>query len=160
LNDSITALSVGFPGLLKSSFTPLNYAQRSKLCEMNSGPLSTRIDFGLPRCAVTRSKTRTTSSPVSRETELMRHYRAHEVHAWMGSSREVAEDHYLMVIDDDYRHAANAVAKDPLTKAVQSATAANCQQPSPENEPAVSPAIAKDTAVQIPPRGVEPRFSD
>ncbi len=58
-----------------------------------------------------------------------------------------------MVIDDDYRHAANAEAKDPLTKAVQSATAANCQQPSPENEPAVSPAIAKDTAVQIPPRG-------
>lgn len=29
------------------------------------------------------------------------------------------------------------------------------QQRSPEKESAVSPAIAKDTAVQVPPRGVE-----
>jgi len=30
----MNALSVGFPGLLKSSFTPLKYAHRSKLLEM------------------------------------------------------------------------------------------------------------------------------
>ena len=33
------------------------------------------------------------------------------------------------------------------------------QESSAEKETAVSPAIAKDTAVQVPPRGVEPRFS-
>jgi len=44
-----TALSVGFPGLLKSSFTPLMEAHGSKLLEQNSGPLSTRIVLGVPR---------------------------------------------------------------------------------------------------------------
>jgi len=100
----------------------------------------------------------------SRETELMREHPAHVVHAWLGNSREVAEDHYLMVTDDDYRQAAHRATMNPLTKAVQkavqSATAANYQQPSQEKETAVSPAFAKDTAVLIPPRGVEPRFSD
>jgi len=62
----MNALSVGFPGLLKSSFTPLEYAHRSKLLEMNSGPLSTRIVRGLPRREATPSKTRTTSSPINR----------------------------------------------------------------------------------------------
>ena len=55
----MNALSVGFPGLLKSSFTPFKEAHRSKLLEMNSGPLSTRIVCGLPRCEATPSKTRT-----------------------------------------------------------------------------------------------------
>jgi integrase len=100
----------------------------------------------------------------SRETELMREHPAHVVHAWLGNSREVAEDHYLMVTDEDYRRAAHPAPVDLLTeavqKAVQSATAANCQQPSPEKEQAVLPAVADCTAVQVPPRGVEPRFSD
>jgi hypothetical protein len=41
-----------------------------------------------------------------------------------------------------------------------SAIIAAAQALSPETRTAVSPAIAKDTAVQVPPRGVEPRFSD
>ena len=41
----------------------------------------------------------------SRETELMRQQPAHVVHAWLGNSREVAEDHYLMVTDADYARA-------------------------------------------------------
>jgi integrase len=100
----------------------------------------------------------------SRETELMREHPAHVVHAWLGNSREVAEDHYLMVTDDDYRRAARPSAMDPLTKAVQKAvqsvTAATPQEPSPEKESAVSPAFARDTTDKVPPRGVEPRFSD
>jgi len=94
----------------------------------------------------------------------MREHPAHVVHAWLGNSREVAEDHYLMVTDEDYRRAAHPAPVDPVTeavqKAVQSATAVNCQQPSPEKEQAVLPAVADCTAVHIPPRGVEPRFSD
>ena len=105
----------------------------------------------------------------SRETELMRQEPAHVVHAWLGNSREVAEDHYLMVTDEDYARASAApapspTATDPLSKAVQkavqSATVTSNQQPSQEKETAVSPANTRYTAVQIPPRGVEPRFSD
>ena len=100
-----------------------------------------------------------------RETELMKKYPAHVVHAWLGNSREVAEDHYLMVTDDDYRQAAaSSAAVDPLSeavqKAVQSAAVSGSQPSSPEKESAVSPAVADYTADQIPPRGVEPRFSD
>ena len=74
-----------------------------------------------------------------------------------------------MVTDEDYRRASaetssESAAKDPLSqavqKAVQSATVSGRQEPSPEKETAVLPAIADYTAVQIPPRGVEPRFSD
>ena len=61
----MNALSVGFPGLLKSSFTPFKEANRFKLLEMKSGPLSTRIVCGLPCCQATPSETRTTSSPVN-----------------------------------------------------------------------------------------------
>jgi integrase len=105
----------------------------------------------------------------SRETELMRREPAHLVYAWIGNSREVAEDHYLMVTDADYARvsaepSAKPASKDPIAeavqKAVQSAATVNRQQPSLEKEPAVSPAFARDTAVQVPPRGVEPRFSD
>ena len=45
----------------------------------------------------------------SRETELMRSEPAHVVHAWLGNSREVAEDHYLMVTDDDFERAVQQV---------------------------------------------------
>ncbi len=105
----------------------------------------------------------------SRETELMREHPAHVVHAWLGNSREVAEDHYLMVTDADYARASTAPMVEQATndsvgkavqKAVQSASVANRQSPSPENESAVYPADAKYTAVHVPPRGVEPRFSD
>jgi hypothetical protein len=41
------ALSAGFPGLLKSSSTRFQYAQRSGAFEVNSVPLSTRMRLGL-----------------------------------------------------------------------------------------------------------------
>ena len=95
----------------------------------------------------------------SRETELMQTEPAHLVHAWLGNSREVAEDHYLMVRDSDYERVTTEAVQNP----VQSVAAPDRQEPSLEKEPAVSPAIARDTAVlsglKVPPRGVEPRFS-
>ncbi len=67
LNDSINALPVGFPGRLKSSVTPFQYAHQSNDFEMNSEPLSTRIVSGqVPRCWLTRSRASTTWSPVIR----------------------------------------------------------------------------------------------
>ena len=46
----------------------------------------------------------------SRETELMRTEPAHIVHAWLGNSKEVAEDHYLMVTDEDFERASKGTA--------------------------------------------------
>jgi len=92
----------------------------------------------------------------SRETELMRQEPAHLVHAWVGNSEGVAEDHYLMATDEDFERAAGKATLIPTLSALVAAA----QALSPETRKAVSPAIAKDTAVQIPPRGVEPRFSD
>ena len=92
----------------------------------------------------------------SRETELMRQEPTHLVHAWLGNSREVAEDHYLMATDEDFLRAAGKVT----LMAPPALLVMSRHESSPESETAVSPAFAKDTAVQIPPRGVEPRFSD
>jgi len=92
----------------------------------------------------------------SRETELMRQEPAHLVHAWVGNSEGVAEDHYLMATDEDFERAAGKAT----LKATLSALISAAQAWSSETRTAVSPAIARDTAVQIPPRGVEPRFSD
>jgi len=61
LNDSINALSVGFPGRLKSRTTWLSYAQRSTALDVNSVPLSTRIDFGKAHSAARRHSTSTTA---------------------------------------------------------------------------------------------------
>lgn len=91
----------------------------------------------------------------SRETELMRQEPAHLVHAWVGNSEGVAEDHYLMATDEDFDRAAGKAT----LKATLSALINAAQAWSPETRTAVPPAIARDTAVQIPPRGVEPRFS-
>ena len=96
----------------------------------------------------------------SRETELTHTHPAHVVYAWIGNSREVAEDHYLMVTDADYTRAtaeppAAGSLSEAVQKAVQSAAVRAHLRPSARNATAVSPASAKDTAVQIPPRGVE-----
>ncbi len=91
----------------------------------------------------------------SRETELMQQHPAHLVHAWLGHSREVAEDHYLMVTEADFDRATRKV-----TPKVTPSTLATAHQAwSPETTTAVSPGIPEDTAVSVPPRGVEPRFS-
>ena len=81
------------------------------------------------------------------------------VHAWVGNSEGVAEDHYLMATDEDFDRAAGKAT----LKATLSALVTAAQAWSGEKETAVSPAIARDTAVlsglKVPPRGVEPRFS-
>jgi integrase len=95
----------------------------------------------------------------SRETELMLREPAHLVHAWLGNSKEVAEDHYLMVTPEDVLRAASMPSAIPTPDPTPSALIFAHQESSAEKETAVSPAFAKDTTVQVPPRGVEPRFS-
>jgi integrase len=96
----------------------------------------------------------------SRETELMLQYPAHIVHAWLGNSKEVAEDHYLMVTPEDIMRAASMPSSIPTPNPTPSTLVLAHQESPPENEEAVSPAFANDTASGVPPRGVEPRFSD
>ena len=101
----------------------------------------------------------------TRETELMRTEPAHLVYTWLGNSREVAEDHYLMATDDDYKRASAApTVNDTRSKTVQNpvqpATVRSRQTPSTEKWKTENPANARYTADQAPPRGVEPRFSD
>ncbi|RLS30095.1 MAG: site-specific integrase [Planctomycetota bacterium] len=93
----------------------------------------------------------------SRETELMQAHPAHVVHAWLGNSAEVAADHYLMLTDSDFDRAASPDL--PAHYPAHSGASRGLLAPSPGKQTAVSPAFPRDTAVQIPPRGVEPRFS-
>jgi integrase len=88
----------------------------------------------------------------SRQTELMDHYPAHAVQEWIGNSEKVAREHYLQITSDLCRRATQ--------NATHQGGAIECNALQPETRTTVSPAFAKDTAVQIPPRGVEPRFSD
>jgi len=127
-----------------------------------------RVQRAVQRASMQRWEKLLQNLRATRETELMKEYPAHVVYAWIGNTEGVAEDHYLMVTDADYAKASAEPSAAPTTdepmakavqKAVQSVTVLNRKEPSPENEQAVSPAIARDTAVQIPPRGVEPRFS-
>jgi len=96
----------------------------------------------------------------SRETELMHQYPAHLVHAWLGNSPDVAYGHYLMATDEDYLQAAASPSAIPTLNPTLSTLATAHQASSPEMQTAVSPGIPEDTAVSVPPRGVEPRFSD
>jgi integrase len=88
----------------------------------------------------------------SRETELMDHYPPHAVQEWIGNSEKVAREHYLQITPDLCRRATQ--------NATHQGVANDCNALQPETRSAASPANAKDTADQIPPRGVEPRFSD
>ena len=91
-----------------------------------------------------------------RETELANAFPIHVVCEWIGNSEEVARKHYLQVTEEHLQKA----TLNP-TSYMRADDGARRQV---KNETAVSPAIAKDTAVsmpsQVPPRGVEPRFSD
>lgn len=67
----------------------------------------------------------------SRETELMRENPAHVVHAWLGHSKEVAEDHYLMVTEEDYERATQEPAKNAVHFSVQLGAVSGLLKPSP-----------------------------
>jgi integrase len=88
----------------------------------------------------------------SRETDLANDYPLHVVCDWIGNSQAVAKKHYLQVTDEHFQKATQ--------KATQLPHALDCIEVHLETQTAVSPAFASDTAVEVPPRGVEPRFSD
>ena len=88
----------------------------------------------------------------SRETELANEFPIHVVCEWIGNSVDVARKHYLQVTEEHFQKA--------TSNPTSHMHADGGKRRQTEKETAVSPAFAKDTAVQVPPRGVEPRFSD
>lgn len=88
----------------------------------------------------------------SRETELANEFPIHVVCEWIGNSVDVARKHYLQVTEEHFQKA--------TSNPTSHMHANGGKRRQTENETAVSPAIARDTAVLVPPRGVEPRFSD
>ncbi len=82
----------------------------------------------------------------SRETELMRTHPAHVVYAWLGNSQEVAQDHYLMVTDEDFARAAGSALHNP----VHSSAVRGLQWPPYEKETAVSPRLRRIRLFRYP----------
>ncbi len=100
----------------------------------------------------------------SRETELMVEYPEHVVHAWLGNSKEVAADHYLMVTDADFDRAtastsspARRQAYEVDPSASQADEAADGEQPvsDPPTYPAQYPAQSDAVTSRQEPAGLE-----
>ena len=64
LKLSMYPFSVGLPGVIKCSLTPLSLAQAARALLVNSGPLSTTSAWGSQWVSLSRSSTRTTRWPV------------------------------------------------------------------------------------------------
>ena len=88
----------------------------------------------------------------SRETELMQTYQAYKVLAWIGHTAAVAQDHYLMLTDDDFDMASGKAAQNPA----HSASVSSHQGPSQEPETKENPVKASNRKNPIPPAGFEP----
>lgn len=103
----------------------------------------------------------------TRETELMESYPAHVVCTWIGNSEAVARKHYLQVTDDHFERAIRG-DHEAAQNAAQSAHATKRTEPQTERtahaKTPVLPGLATtrdDLPLRtVPPRGVEPRFSD
>ncbi len=88
----------------------------------------------------------------SRETELVRTTRVDLVISWLGHTRQVALDHYLMPTDEDFRQASQATVQN----AVQSPAARTNQELAGCTDVPELAAIGYCTHVQLPPAGIEP----
>gem|GEM_PF-4868959 len=89
-------------------------------------------------------------SPFNSTTSRERIWGERQIHAWLGNSRGVAEDHYLMLTENDFETATIYPAHYPA----HSSAVRGHLKPSGKKKTAVSPANARDTAVEVPPREV------
>ncbi len=103
----------------------------------------------------------------TRETELMESFPAHVVCGWIGNSEAVARKHYLQVTDEHFERAVRG-DEQAAQNAAQSAHAMHRTEPqrktAAHEKTPVLPGLATTCDVvhicSVPPRGVEPRFSD
>ena len=104
----------------------------------------------------------------SRETELANEYQLHVVTDWLGNTPTVADRHYLKTTEEHFRSAAQNAAQYP------SVNDRNEQESDPDKEvqeneeaPALQGLTSSYDSVHeyganalVPPRGIEPLFSD
>jgi len=93
----------------------------------------------------------------SRETELADEFPIHVVCEWIGNSPDVARKHYFTVTAD---HFAKAAGQKAAQNPAQSVHADSRTDSHDESKTAAPLAFAGNAADSVPPRGVEPRFSD
>jgi integrase len=108
----------------------------------------------------------------SRETELADQFPLHVVTEWIGNTPDIATRHYLKTTEEHFRRAVEGrsanqeekAAQNPAQQAAESARTTQQTQNGPpsKGEPLLNLATLCDSAQDytIPPRGVEPRFSD
>ncbi len=103
----------------------------------------------------------------TRETELVEHFPAHVVTAWLGNSEQVAARHYLQVTDEHFaRAAASKALQNPMQQAAASSRTQSQESSGSRAEPAFCEA-AQDNATpredtepqQMGPGGLEPPTS-
>ena len=85
----------------------------------------------------------------SRETELMLEHPEHVVREWIGNSREVAADHYLMTTEDDFARAVKTPAQIPA----QSVPDTGRHEPPAEATKAAIPESYEDHGLRDTPTG-------
>jgi len=107
----------------------------------------------------------------TRETELTQEHPLHVVVAWLGNSAPIAARHYLQVTDADFDRAAKPTHSQEGGKvtecgprmdqpaAVQAGNASSKKGKNPGFAGVYAP-VNTCTNVPVPPRGVEPLFSD
>lgn len=111
----------------------------------------------------------------SRETELTQEHPLHVVTAWIGNSAPIAAKHYLQVTDGDFDRAVQGGAKSGAPEAqnaaqnqTQQTAAENCRVSQEKKKALGAQGLVLDIATScdtvhpyiVPPRGVEPLFSD
>src|SRR5262249_23451502 len=108
----------------------------------------------------------------SRQTELADQFPLHVVTDWIGNSPDIADRHYLKTTDQHFEKAIRGLSADATLSATQNPTQQAAEidsfDPQTENAPssedeallALAGSCEHCTNEQIPPRGVEPRFSD
>ena len=103
----------------------------------------------------------------SRQTELADLFPLHVVTDWIGNSPDIAERHYLKTTDDHFQRAISP-SEERAQNVTQQAAVSDGFDPQTQNASssdvesllALASSCENCTDVHIPPRGVEPRFSD
>ena len=106
----------------------------------------------------------------SRDTELRKKHPAHFVNRWIGHTQQVAEDHYIQELPDDFLDAYNAEKKGAKTVAEHAGIGSfgvEVRKTDIVASPRVSIAYNEMLAyskhwktAQLPPRGIEPLLPD
>jgi integrase len=138
---------------------------------LDSGNLRTQFERLMARAGVAQWPRLFQNMRASRETELAQEYPLHVVVTWIGNSAPIAARHYLQVTDADFDRASGGGAESgaqAAQKPAQQAHAGNRTKRTKTKQAPAKQGLVREVAglcdlvqtCSVPPRGVEPRFSD